>query len=782
MTAAAARTRLASEGMENYFYILERYILPLLVVLTIVLFFGYAASRLLKRRNRGRRPPLTEPDNIDKEEGTATFLKELTSTPPIRDPASEHEPHMDMKKTDTPLGRKTEPSLSATPGASESPRQATPASEAVAPAAAAVLARIAKIKKAAEAEREELSETKNTPAGDTGRQSGLGSEFEALFANMESDDGDNAPEASVLDDDVSAAPEALVLGDEVGGSLEPLLLEDAVMDEPREPGNVDPSGLAPAPAGVPARTGVAEPAIIGEPTGKAKIAGPVRESDRLDDIIRDLASLGTPADMPEAMEADAPMDEDEPPLLLNDPAADNDGAALPVEAEPGDVSAPPAAAADVAPAQVAGMGENQATRDGSEEESLIAQIASWAAERSETATESDGMSPGLAPAATDDTADEPLVLTEAVADTQPRSAAHAEDSAAAEAMVLTEASTSSEPEPLGAPPPAAFSEDDASAEPMFIAGAAIDGASAGRAGPGDLTWDDLPGIVVPAGEHSEDQPFDSAQTANMPVQDAPPRGGDTAQEASEENLVVNDLIAAGLLRTSTSARETDPGNVAPLMPQDETRPRNRRSAPEPSESEPPLIADRARWWPDARPGPQTETADAVAEQLDPPREEMARGVEVAHESVGQIAAQFDYVTTVLRQSMASLSENIKATKGLCLDEVRAMQISGVDGLRDASARLDVLGADVVSEVGEGEAILAKFNRIVDRLAEMAATEDLDEGWNDLVRQRISDTMYAVDRVSKRLHHVLPPEHGSVDGAEDREAAPGPGRTYPYGRA
>ncbi|MGI9385970.1 MAG: hypothetical protein ACR2OX_00935, partial [Methyloligellaceae bacterium] len=92
---SAVQINLSSDNLEQYFQILELYVLPFLVVATIVLLCGYIVSRIFNRRQRrlAEEAEMHAP-KATPEEGTAAFLRELKSTPPIRDPEASDTPRL----------------------------------------------------------------------------------------------------------------------------------------------------------------------------------------------------------------------------------------------------------------------------------------------------------------------------------------------------------------------------------------------------------------------------------------------------------------------------------------------------------------------------------------------------------------------------------------------------------------------------------------------------------------------------------------------------------------
>ncbi|HET6491644.1 MAG TPA: hypothetical protein VFG44_01590, partial [Burkholderiales bacterium] len=90
---------LSGDNIDRYFRILEHYVLPLMVVSTIVLFCGYIASRIYHRtvaraQDGAEDDALLDDTAASPYDGTAAFLRELRATPPIEDAEPKREPKM----------------------------------------------------------------------------------------------------------------------------------------------------------------------------------------------------------------------------------------------------------------------------------------------------------------------------------------------------------------------------------------------------------------------------------------------------------------------------------------------------------------------------------------------------------------------------------------------------------------------------------------------------------------------------------------------------------------
>ena len=92
--AYAIQISLSDDSIDRYFQILEQYVLPLMVVSTVVLFCGYLASRIFHRTVSRRQDGEAGRSELaaTAEYGTEAFLRELKATPPIEDSEPRHEP------------------------------------------------------------------------------------------------------------------------------------------------------------------------------------------------------------------------------------------------------------------------------------------------------------------------------------------------------------------------------------------------------------------------------------------------------------------------------------------------------------------------------------------------------------------------------------------------------------------------------------------------------------------------------------------------------------------
>jgi len=201
--------------------------------------------------------------------------------------------------------------------------------------------------------------------------------------------------------------------------------------------------------------------------------------------------------------------------------------------------------------------------------------------------------------------------------------------------------------------------------------------------------------------------------------------------------------------------------------------------------DPPPVATNPVWWQDAGGAQRTEPSTSVVQALKksaPPSPDL----EAARARAGEIVDSLDYIASVLQQGNTLIADRIKIKQGLELEDIRGMRVTGFDEPQGVLEDLRKLGGDVATEVLATYAAVAKFNNILRRLEQMAESEPLDEGWNDLLRARMSEMLYVVGQVRKTLggyrrgakkpaHAADKPERpGGASGA-------GPDRPVPLGR-
>jgi hypothetical protein len=208
----------------------------------------------------------------------------------------------------------------------------------------------------------------------------------------------------------------------------------------------------------------------------------------------------------------------------------------------------------------------------------------------------------------------------------------------------------------------------------------------------------------------------------------------------------------------------------------------------PAKAEPPLAAT-AGWWKDpdgvAEPA-NTEPSATVLQALKAGPAPLPADVESARVRASEIGDSMDYATSVLQQAATLVTQRISAKHGLALDDVRGMRIAGFDQPQGVLEDLRKLGGDVAEEVLAAYQTVARFDGVLRRLEQMTASEPLDEGWNDLLRARISETLYAVGQVRKtlggyRLGAKKPGKPGDAFARPGGASGAGPDQTVPVGR-
>jgi hypothetical protein len=178
--------------------------------------------------------------------------------------------------------------------------------------------------------------------------------------------------------------------------------------------------------------------------------------------------------------------------------------------------------------------------------------------------------------------------------------------------------------------------------------------------------------------------------------------------------------------------------------------------PDPVEDIPPPALDRTAWWADSSGTPdRVEPSTGVVQPLKPVIEAPSRDTRNAEKAATEIVRSLDRITSSLQQSMTALTDHIRHRRGLLLEDVQGLRISGFSAGVDVAERLRALDQPAVTDVHSSYAAVDGLNRIVDRLEQMAADEALDEGWNDLIRTRLSETIYAVGQGKKTLLPHLP---------------------------
>lgn len=239
-----------------------------------------------------------------------------------------------------------------------------------------------------------------------------------------------------------------------------------------------------------------------------------------------------------------------------------------------------------------------------------------------------------------------------------------------------------------------------------------------------------------------------------------------------------DLLAGGALRAGRD--------------DDETAERASDREPERTKLDPPPIAATSNWWQDSDDAPRSvsserpEPPEAVVQALKMSPPPQGPDMEAAKARAGEVGDSLDYVASVLQQAATLLAERMQIKKGLERDDVRAMRVTGFAPPPGVEEELRKLGGDVAQEVASACGAVASFDNVLHRLEQMTAAEPLDEGWNDLLRTRISDTLYAVGQVRKTLggYRPAPKKPGRSPDNRSRPGGAsggGPDRPVPVGR-
>ncbi len=188
--------------------------------------------------------------------------------------------------------------------------------------------------------------------------------------------------------------------------------------------------------------------------------------------------------------------------------------------------------------------------------------------------------------------------------------------------------------------------------------------------------------------------------------------------------------------------------------------------------------ERTAWWADSSASSdRIEPSVGVVQPLKPMAEKApSRETRNAEKAAGEIVRSLDRITSGLQQNMTVLADHIRHRRGMMLEDVQSLRISGFSAGIDIADRLRVLDQQAVTDVHASYAAVESLNRIVDRLEEMATDDALDEGWNDLIRTRLSETIYVVGQGKKTLSPYLPAESSGGGGNEPDDTADGTERS------
>jgi hypothetical protein len=201
--------------------------------------------------------------------------------------------------------------------------------------------------------------------------------------------------------------------------------------------------------------------------------------------------------------------------------------------------------------------------------------------------------------------------------------------------------------------------------------------------------------------------------------------------------------------------------------------------------DPPPVATTSIWWQEPGAAPRIEPSTSVVQALKksaPPSPDL----EAARARAVEIVDTLDKFTGVLQRGNTLIAERIKAKQGLDRADVEGLRIVGFDMAPGIEEELRKLGGDVAAEVLTVYAAVAKFNNVLRRLEQMTASEPLDEGWNDLLRARMSEMLFVVGQLRKTLGSYRRPSARPANGADkpDRPGGSsdrGPDRPVPLGR-
>lgn len=233
-----------------------------------------------------------------------------------------------------------------------------------------------------------------------------------------------------------------------------------------------------------------------------------------------------------------------------------------------------------------------------------------------------------------------------------------------------------------------------------------------------------------------------------------------------------DPLADGALHADRS------GEAAVELPEDREAARTK--------VDPPPVATTSNWWQESEDPPRPEPSAAVVQSLKMGAAPSASDREAAKARASEIGDRLDYVASVLQQGATLLAERMQIKQGLAQDDVRSMRVTGFAPPNDAEEDLRKLGGDVAQEVTSACDAVAKFDNVLRRLEQISESEPLDEGWNDLLRTRISDTLYVVGQVRKSLGGYRPEAKKPARSPDNRTrpggaSGGGPDRPVPVGR-
>lgn len=139
--------------------------------------------------------------------------------------------------------------------------------------------------------------------------------------------------------------------------------------------------------------------------------------------------------------------------------------------------------------------------------------------------------------------------------------------------------------------------------------------------------------------------------------------------------------------------------------------------------------------------------------------------DAAMRMAGRVAGHFDEAVAALDRIRAIVDGYEAAREGLDLEAIGGMRVAGIEIPDGADSVLLRLGEDASESAVAGYDEIGRFNHVVDRLAEMAQNQPLDEGWNELLQDRIVAAAHSLSLVGNRLRRIAsgePPPEAAAD--------------------
>lgn len=290
-----------------------------------------------------------------------------------------------------------------------------------------------------------------------------------------------------------------------------------------------------------------------------------------------------------------------------------------------------------------------------------------------------------------------------------------------------------------------------------------------------------PRLAAPRPPKAPEPPRMAAPEAEAPRAPAMPDTRPEKQETRNQRL---DMVPPTL-----PTRDRDAAESAPREDRAHVAPPHEPDADEAAHPkiEPPPVATNPTWWQESGGAQRTEPSAAVIQALKKsPPPTPSPDLETARARAGEIVDSLDYITSILQQGNTLVADRIKNKQGLDLEDIRSMRVTGFDEPRGVIEDLRKLGGDIAAEVLTTYEAVGKFNNILRRLEQMAENELLDEGWNDLLRARMSEMLFVIGQVRKTLGGYRrgakkPANTGTGPERSDDASGAGPGRPLPLGR-